>query len=240
MDSSKLRAMSLQDVRSAVQAALARTAPEPLLSDPDTIIHRSNPKIWLAIALREMAGSNLLSWQIAKNTCSVARKHDSENGIDENGVLPLRSAIKLVLSAFKSSREDALQVSRGVAALSGCRKDHLAQFLNFLAPIAEENPGFAFKLMDNFSADPQDSRLLSLYHEAVSISFRRGGEKAASAISDLFREVGKFPESARLMLEQMIFLSKNLLVQDWAHFVSSFCEDWKKTLVSDAFSKNPD
>lgn len=241
MDSGKTVAMPLGEMRSAISAALAKRTPEPLLSNPETIIRRPNPRIWLALAIREMTSSNLLAWQIAKNTCSLARARDSGCGAPrEDDILALRSAIRLVLSAFRRSPEDALQVSRGIAALSGCRKDHLAQFLDFLAPIAEGNPSFAFTLMDNFSADPRDSRLLGFYNEAVSISFRKGGEEAASSLSSLFREVGRFSESARLMLEELIFTFRSMPVQDWKRFVSSFCEDWRKTLISDAFAKNPD
>ena len=239
MGSGKTGAMPLRDVHFAISAALAAPALQPLLSDPETIVSRPKPTIWLALAIREMAGSNILAWQIAKNTCSVAHAPDSSVP-GEHDIMALRSAIRLVLSASRNSPEDALQVLRGIAALSGCRKDHLAEFLDFLAPIAEKKPGLVFTLMGNFSADPRDSRLLGMYHEAVSISLRRGGEDAASGISSLFREVGTFAESARLMLEELIFASGNIHVQDWGQFVSSFSEDWRKTMKSDVFTQNPD
>ncbi|MEW5996510.1 MAG: hypothetical protein AB1657_02865 [Candidatus Micrarchaeota archaeon] len=240
MESGRTGRMSLQDMRSAVSAALAAPPRKPLLSDPETIIGRPNPRIWLACALGATIGSNLLAWQIAKNTCSVFRPQDSGRCPEEHEVLALRPAIKLVLSALRSSPQDALQVSRAIAALSGCRKDHLAQFLDFLAPVAEAKPEFAFMLMCNFSANPQDSRLLGLYHEAISLAFGKGGEDAASTLSAVFSEVGRFSETARMFLESYLFSVRSMGMADVEGFTQQFCGDWKKALKSEAFTKNPD
>lgn len=227
-----------QDFHSAIASALAAPIRKPLLPEIETIVGRRNPRIWLACALGA-ATSNLLAWQIAKNTCSVFRAPDTGCSPSKEELLALRSAIRLVLAAFRSSPQDALQVSCGIAQLSGCRKDYLARFLDFLAPIAEANPGFASMLMSNFSANPRDSRLLGLYHGAISLSLEKGGEKAASTLSGLFREVGRFTESAGLLLENYIFSLRNMRIDEVERFTEKFCEDWKKTLESDVFRNNP-
>ena len=206
-----------------------------------TLLERPRPKSNLALAIYELTDSPVFSWRASTSICRMLGiNNDSGSEIGETERKLIGSAMKLILAALKSSQDDAYRIASEMGNFAGCRKDHLVLFFGILRPAAKASPEAALNAMQCFHKDGNVPYLLNQYALALECAKNKGGLETMGRIAELFSLFSRFSESARMLLESYLFSISSMNIKDVEGFTQQFCEDWKKSLVSDAFSKNPD